>query len=65
MSKHKTATVESRPYLHTVWTVAFAENHHLVGLDKLLYSGFEIILSGFVFDGRHFEDSVTCLQRQA
>lgn len=58
-------TAKPRPYLHTVRAVAFTENHHLVGVDELLYPGFEVILPGFVFDGRHFEDNSTCLQRQA
>lgn len=52
-----------RPYLHTVRAVAFTENHHWVGVDELLYLGFEIILPGLVFDGRHFEDNSTCLQK--
>lgn len=63
--QHKTETAKPRPYLHTERAVAFTENHHLVGVDELLYSGFEIILPGFGFDGRHFEDNSTCLQRQA
>lgn len=42
-------------YLNTIRTVAFAENNHLIGVDELLYLGFEFILPGVVFDGRHFQ----------
>lgn len=64
-SQNKTETAKARPYLHAERAVAFTENHHLVGVDELLYSGFEIILPGFVVDWRHFEDNSTCLRRQA
>lgn len=43
-----------KTYLDTIWTVAFTENHHLVGVDELLYSRPELSLPGVSIDGRHF-----------
>lgn len=48
-------------YLYTKRTVAFAENHHLIAGNKLLYPRFEFILLGVIFDGRHFQ----CISVQA
>lgn len=64
-SRHKAEPAKEGPYLDAERAVAFTENHHLVGVDQLLYSGFQIVLPGFAVDGRHFEDNTTCLQRQA
>lgn len=44
----------SLPYLYTKWAVAFAEHHHLIGVDKRLYLRFEFLLPTVIFDGRHF-----------
>lgn len=49
-------------YLETVRTVAFAENHHLVGINKLLYPRSEFILPGIVVDRRHFRGISVCLR---
>lgn len=50
-------------YLHAKRTVAFAENHHLTGVNKLLYPRFEFILPGVILDGRHFSGISVCLRR--
>lgn len=42
-------------YLETIRTVAFTEDHHLVGVYKLLYPSFEFGLPAVIFDRRHFQ----------
>lgn len=50
-------------YPDTKWTVAFTENHHFIGVNKILYPRFEFILPSVIFDGRHFQGFSVCLRR--
>lgn len=53
-AKCPTSTENRAPYLEAIRTVAFTEDHHLIGIYKLLYPRFKLGLPAVILDGRHF-----------
>lgn len=53
-AKYPTSTEKRAPYLKAIRTVAFTEDHHLIGVYKPLYPRFKLGLLAVILDRRHF-----------